>query len=355
MGWIWAIIIVAILGNLYLFSGYDVDGDIAEFMVGIALLVDFVIIGALAKKGFKVTKDACDDIKEKKNSEKKEAIVKEINNKLSHKNEIIQTFNKYFAKTDRQFALVSLITSCTSNNHELKKTFINSKENSFVSMKKEIFGILSKSEKKSFPKSVDEIINYKRLLENEITELRRTLTSIGTSDNETLSKIEQRHCPEMYKSIRRKKRNLITAIVVPAIIIIVSSILLSSGFALNLAKNYHQSVLKAKLITNNISSYSINAIEYEKQFKFSFEEDNDTTYYIKDITLSYENDFSNHSEDELEKTLRQLYRNLNVNITYRWAQHNLSFETDKYDYNIILIDKDGDRCSYDGDYFDIDK
>ena len=32
MGWVVAILIVALLGNLYLFSGYDVDGDIATFI-----------------------------------------------------------------------------------------------------------------------------------------------------------------------------------------------------------------------------------------------------------------------------------------------------------------------------------
>ena len=53
MGWI--IAIIAILGNLYLFSGYDVEGDLAVFMVGIALIADvfvvYSIIKALVAKG----------------------------------------------------------------------------------------------------------------------------------------------------------------------------------------------------------------------------------------------------------------------------------------------------------------
>ena len=38
------IIIVALLGNLYLFSGYDVQGDVAEFMVAVAMLADLFVI-----------------------------------------------------------------------------------------------------------------------------------------------------------------------------------------------------------------------------------------------------------------------------------------------------------------------
>ncbi len=52
---VWIIAIIAILGNLYLFSGYDVKGDLAVFMVGVALIADvfvvYSIIKALVSKG----------------------------------------------------------------------------------------------------------------------------------------------------------------------------------------------------------------------------------------------------------------------------------------------------------------
>lgn len=52
---VWVIAIIAILGNLYLFSGYDVEGDLAVFMVGVALIADvfvvYSIIKALVSKG----------------------------------------------------------------------------------------------------------------------------------------------------------------------------------------------------------------------------------------------------------------------------------------------------------------
>lgn len=52
---VWIIAIIAILGNLYLFSGYDVEGDLAVFMVGVALIADvfvvYSIIKALVSKG----------------------------------------------------------------------------------------------------------------------------------------------------------------------------------------------------------------------------------------------------------------------------------------------------------------
>ena len=319
-------------------------------LCGIGLLIYLMVL--LGKYMYKRTKES----NEKNFATRKEDVVTEIGNKISHKKEIQQAFDRHFEKIERQFSLVALISSCMGNNNqELKNLLNSSKENAFRSTKNEIFSKLSAAEQKRFPECVDDVVEYKKTLERESAELTRDLNSVACANEEYFYEIMQRQCPEMYKRIKRKKRNLITAIVVPTIIIIVLSILLSSGFALNLAKGYHLSVLEEKLAENEFTAYSITAVDYEKQYKYSYDDDGITTYDIKDITLKYENDFSNHSEDELEKTLRQLYRNLNVNITYRWAQHNLSFETDKYDYNIILIDKDGDRCSYDGDYFDIDK
>lgn len=319
-------------------------------LCGIGLLIYLMVL--LGKYIYKRTKES----NEKNFATRKEAVVTEIGNKISHKKEIQQAFDKHFEKIERQFSLVALISSCMGNNNqELKNLLNSSKETAFKSTKKEIFSKLSVAEQKKFPECVDDVVEYKKTLERESAELTRDLNSVACANEEYFYEIMQRQCPEMYRSIKRKKRNLITAIVVPTIIIIVSSILLSSGFALNLAKGYHLSVLEEKLAENELTAYSITTIDYEKQYKSSYDDDGITTYDIKDITLRYENDFSNHSEDELKKTLRQLYRNLNVSITYRWAQHNLSFEIDKYDYNIILIDRDGDRCSYDGDYFDIDK
>ena len=48
MGWVvWGII--ALLGNLYLFSGYNVEGGLAEFMVGVGLLFDVFLIYFIGK------------------------------------------------------------------------------------------------------------------------------------------------------------------------------------------------------------------------------------------------------------------------------------------------------------------
>ena len=48
MGWVIALIIVALFGNFYLFSGYDVKGDVAEFIVAIAIIADILVIFAIA-------------------------------------------------------------------------------------------------------------------------------------------------------------------------------------------------------------------------------------------------------------------------------------------------------------------
>lgn len=296
----------------------------------------------------------------KKNEEnfvaRKEMVVTEIGNKISHKKEIQQSFDKHFEKIERQFSLVTLISLCTGNNNqELKNLLNSSQETAFKSTEKEIFGKLSPAEQKRFPESVKDVVEYKKTLEQESKELSRDLASVTCANEEHLYEMMQKHCPELHKRIKHKRRKLIASIVVPTTVIIVLSIILSSGFAFSLAKGYHQTVLEEKLNENNITSCSIYNITYEENSIYSWDEDDAVTHDITDVRLKYNDNFSNHSEEELRKILQQLYRKLNVNITYRWAQHNLSFKTDKYDYNIILIDNTGESCSYDGKYFDIDK
>ena len=48
MGWV-VLGIIALLGNLYLFSGYNVEGGLAEFMVGVGLLFDVFLIYFIGK------------------------------------------------------------------------------------------------------------------------------------------------------------------------------------------------------------------------------------------------------------------------------------------------------------------
>lgn len=46
---VWVIAIIAIIGNLYLFSGYDVEGGLATFMVGVALCADAFLVYSIFK------------------------------------------------------------------------------------------------------------------------------------------------------------------------------------------------------------------------------------------------------------------------------------------------------------------
>lgn len=53
---VWIIAIIAILGNLYLFGGYDVEGDLAVFMVGVALCADAFLVYSIFKAIFSKNK-----------------------------------------------------------------------------------------------------------------------------------------------------------------------------------------------------------------------------------------------------------------------------------------------------------
>ena len=83
MGWVVAILIVALLGNLYLFSGYDVDGDIATFMVGIAVLVDLLIIGYVIYLIVDKLKIKAQDVSNAHVSSKKQEVINELTEQLN--------------------------------------------------------------------------------------------------------------------------------------------------------------------------------------------------------------------------------------------------------------------------------
>ena len=83
MGWVVAILIVALLGNLYLFSGYDVDGDIATFMVCIAVLVDLLIIGYVIYLIVDKLKSKAQDVSNAHVSSKKQEVINELTEQLN--------------------------------------------------------------------------------------------------------------------------------------------------------------------------------------------------------------------------------------------------------------------------------
>ena len=95
MGWLVAFIIVAVLGNLYLFSGYDVEGDLAIFMVACGIIGDLILIGYIPYKLIKKSEeeqrrkelqeqlDAANA--EKKQREERERLLKILNNKVQQK------------------------------------------------------------------------------------------------------------------------------------------------------------------------------------------------------------------------------------------------------------------------------
>ena len=146
----------------------------------------------------------------------------------------------------------------------------------------------------------------------------------------------------------------IFSIVTLTMVIIVTSIIFSPDFALTLAKNSHKTLLKDKLIENNLLYCSIENIEYDKQDTYSYGEEGEfTAYYIKNITLRYDEIFFyNYPEKEIEKLLTKLYKDLDINITYSLAKNNFRLKNDEKSCEIVLTDKNGNEYSYDGHKFD---
>ena len=87
MGWV-VLGIIAFLGNIYLFSGYDVDSDLAVFLVGIGLLFDIYI-------AYLIGKTICARIRADIQEEKAQRITTENQRIDSLKSQISQIKNRY--------------------------------------------------------------------------------------------------------------------------------------------------------------------------------------------------------------------------------------------------------------------
>ena len=215
-----AIILVLLFfgGNAALFSG---DIEDLEFAVVVAVIADSAIAIWLLSVIGKAVGSSYEKRHEKNLTERKEIIVRQIGNQISHKNEIQQTFDRHFEKIERQSSLVSLISSCMgTNNQELKNLLVSKKDEAFESTKSEIFDKLTEAEKKRFPQNIAEVEYYEKTLEQEISELKTDLSSVAASDDEQVSAMIKKYCPEVHKSINRKRIQLIAKIVIPIIIII---------------------------------------------------------------------------------------------------------------------------------------
>ena len=264
-----AIILVLLFfgGNAALFSG---DIEDLEFAVVVAVIADSAIAIWLLSVIGKAVGSSYEKRHEKNLTERKEIIVRQIGNQISHKNEIQQTFDRHFEKIERQFSLVSLISSCMGNNNqELKNLLVSKKDEAFERTKSEIFNKLTETEKKRFPQNIAEVEDYEKTLEQEISELKTELSYVATSDDEQISAMIKKHCPEAHKSINRKRLKLIAKIVIPIIIII--TLVCSINFIKNTPYRELHSMIKDQSLTAEMLSWDGSYYDYiqsEKGYKF---------------------------------------------------------------------------------------
>ena len=254
-------------GNIALISG---DVDDFEFAVVVAIIADSAIAMWLLTV-FKNAVGRSYEKRHKKNlTERKEIVVKEIGNKILHRNEIQQSFGRHFEKIERESSLISLISSCMGNTtQELNRLLYNNQEEAFTSLKNEIWCKLSESEKKRFPESLDEVENYEKTLAQEISELKTDLTSVATCNEEKLSTMIKKYCPEIYKSINRKRAKLIAKIVTLIILIII--LVCSFYFIKNTPYRELHSLIEEQSITATMLSWDGPYYDYihsEKGYNF---------------------------------------------------------------------------------------
>lgn len=246
------VVLLFLAGNIALFSGDMEDLGLA---VAVAVIADSAIAIWLLTVLGKAIVSSYEKRHEKNIAERKEVIVKELGNKISHGSEIQHAFYKHFEKIERQSSLVSLISSCMgSNNQELKNLLVRKEDEAFENTKSEIFDKLTEAEKKRFPQSIEEVEDYEKTLEQEISELKTELNSVTASDDEQVSALIKKHCPKVHKSINRKRIKLIAKIVIPIVIII--ALVCSINFIKNKPYRELHSMIEEQTLTAEMFDWS---------------------------------------------------------------------------------------------------
>ena len=275
MGWVVAILIVALLGNLYLFSGYDVDGDIATFMVGIAVLVDLLIIGYVIYLIVDKLKSKARDVSNTNVTTKKQDVINELTEQLKQKQEILTRFENYYNKKQHIFKLGSLISSCDNNNPRYLIGILDSFENgSFERLKTEIFAFLSKEEKSFFPTTINDFPKYKKKLDKDISFLKERISSVASADKLKVNEIIQETCPKLNKENKKRKIKLIVSCL--TVVTIIISIIIMTNYSNNAPYRELQSKIDNQSLTvemvewknrNSENSY-YEYLHSEKGYKF---------------------------------------------------------------------------------------
>ena len=248
MGWVVAILIVALLGNLYLFSGYDVDGDIATFMVGIAVLVDLLIIGYVIYLIVDKLKSKARDVSNAHVSSKKQEVINELTEQLKQKQEILTRFENYYNKKQHIFKLGTLISSCDNNNPRNLIGILDSFESSsFERLKTEIFAFLTKEEKSLFPTTINDFPKYKKKLDKDISFFKERISSVANADKLKVNEIIQETCPKLNKENRKRKIKLIVSCL--TVVTIIISIIIMAHYTNNAPYRELQSKIDNQSLT----------------------------------------------------------------------------------------------------------
>lgn len=248
MGWVVAILIVALLGNLYLFSGYDVDGDIATFMVGIAVLVDLLIIGYVIYLIVDKLKSKAQDVSNAHVSSKKQEVINELTEQLKQKQEILTRFENYYNKKQHIFKLGTLISSCDNNNPRNLIGILDSFESSsFERLKTEIFAFLTKEEKSLFPTTINDFPKYKKKLDKDISFFKERISSVASADKLKVNEIIQETCPKLNKENRKRKIKLIVSCL--TVVTIIISIIITAHYTNNAPYRELQSKIDNQSLT----------------------------------------------------------------------------------------------------------
>lgn len=248
MGWVVAILIVALLGNLYLFSGYDVDGDIATFMVGIAVLVDLLIIGYVIYLIVDKLKSKARYVSNAHVSSKKQEVINELTEQLKQKQEILTRFENYYNKKQHIFKLGTLISSCDNNNPRNLIGILDSFESSsFERLKTEIFAFLTKEEKSLFPTTINDFPKYKKKLDKDISFFKERISSVASADKLKVNEIIQETCPKLNKENRKRKIKLIVSCL--TVVTIIISIIITAHYTNNAPYRELQSKIDNQSLT----------------------------------------------------------------------------------------------------------
>lgn len=315
---------------------------LAPIIQGIVVLVAVVAVCYTFYLLYKFVRTKIEKMLDNKLKAKKEKVMAELSEEIASRQEKFAEIESFFSQRKEVIVFLKLITDCSGTTSVLE-CYEDLENDAFNKLRDLVVDKHTKKKDVDFPISISDIGSFVSSKNKEIEQYKNALSAVAGADSTELEEIILTHCKKLKKENMRKKAKKIMLLVSIVLAILTLIIVLSNGFALVMAENYHKSVINEVLNEQGYKYLIVDDIEYEEKESYY---DTELHYEISVIkllsTVSNPAEFTNDFYfEEYELSNAMAY-----DIYYNWAGKKLEFEN-KEDVIIVITDIDGEEISID--------